>query len=219
MAFELSGNVEVLRIIELLTKVLAPTDLANYYVAIDKDGDTDTKRASLAEILAFVAGGATSFADNIFEIFNVGDGTKVFNFDASSISTSTTITLTIPDVSGLIAVAGMVDAFSFGGQAHGGDNVRTFSASTTFDSNNGNNQSMDVTASTNIGISNELPGTYIFELEIDTAGAPTITPNANLGTVMDNSADFINADNDINIITVYVNPSGAKKYTINTITA
>lgn len=110
-------------------------------------------------------------------------------------------------------------AIIFGGQANSASLTVSFSASQTFNINSGNNQKMLVTASTNVGISNEQPGTVILELEIDSVGSPIITPNANLGTVMDNSAAFINADNDINIITVYINPDGAKRYTVNTITA
>jgi hypothetical protein len=108
---------------------------------------------------------------------------------------------------------------TFGGQANSASLTSSFSASKTFSADDGNNQKMLVTASTNVGISDELPGTMIIELEIDSGASPTITPNANLGTVMDNSASFINADNDINIITIYINPDGAKRYTVNTITA
>ena len=103
-------------------------------------------------------------------------------------------------------------------QAHGGSNTKTFSASATFDADDGNNQQMEVTASTTIALTNELPGTYIITLEINTGTPPTITIGASLGTVMDNSADLINTDNDINIITILVRPDGAKYYTINTIT-
>lgn len=111
------------------------------------------------------------------------------------------------------------DNLQVNAQAHGGSLTVSFSASQTFNINSGNNQKMPVTASTNVGISDELPGTVILELEIDSGASPTITPNANLGTVMDGSSDFINADNDINIITIYINPDGAKRYTVNTITA
>lgn len=107
----------------------------------------------------------------------------------------------------------------FSNQAHGGDSLETFSAAKTFDANNGNNQKMLVTASTTIGITNELPGTYVFVLEIDTATPPTITIGASFGTVLDNSADLITEDNDINILTLVVDTQGNKYYTINTLTA
>lgn len=218
MAFDLSGNVEILRIVELLTKVLSSGDLANYYVAIDNGNDSDTKRVSLADILAFVTGGGTSFADNVFEIFSVGDSSKKINFSASSISTSTTITLTVPDISGLIAVAGMTNAFSFGGQAHGGNSVEAFSASKTFDAEDGNNQEMDVTAATTIGITNELPGTYIFTLEIDSGASPAITVGASFGTLANDGAALSDVDDDINVITLVVRPNATKYYTITTVT-
>lgn len=105
------------------------------------------------------------------------------------------------------------------GQAHGGNHVQTFSASTTFDADNGNNQEMIVTATTTIGITNELPGTYVITLEIDSVASPTITIGASFGTAVDNNAALINADNDINIITLVVRPNATKYYTINTITA
>ncbi|GAG65811.1 unnamed protein product, partial [marine sediment metagenome] len=48
----------------------------------------------------------SSFADNVFEVYDEGDITKVLNFQASGISTGTTRTLTIPNVSDTIAVVG-----------------------------------------------------------------------------------------------------------------
>lgn len=110
-------------------------------------------------------------------------------------------------------------AMVFGGQAHSASHTQTFSASTTFNANNGNNQEMVVTASTTIGITNELPGTYIFTLEIDSVASPIITIGASFGSAVDNNAALINADNDINIITLVVRPDTTKYYTINTITA
>jgi hypothetical protein len=108
------------------------------------------------------------------------------------------------------------DAVAFGGQAHGGSYTETFSASKTFNANNGNVQEMVVTGSTTIGITNEQAGTYIFRLEIDTATPPTITAGASFGTKLPNSSlDFINADNDVNILTLIVSKSGAKEYTIS----
>jgi len=111
------------------------------------------------------------------------------------------------------------DVQNFSGQAHGGNSLEVFSASKTFDANDGNNQKMLVTASTTIAISNELPGTYLFILEIDTVTPPTITIGASFGDKLDNSADLINADNDINILTLLVDSDGNKYYTINTKTA
>jgi len=126
---------------------------------------------------------------------------------------------TFPNVTGRIAVEGMTDDFEFGGQAHGGSATVAFSASKTFDAVDGNNQKMVVTATTEVAITNELPGTYVFTLEIDSGASPVITVGASFGTVMDNSADIIDADNDIIIITLLVDPDGTKYYTVNTITA
>lgn len=179
----------------------------------------------LTESLLTTAGGGgtavsvTEFSDNAFKVHNVLDSTKELAFDISGVTTATTRTLAIPDISGTLAVEGMTEDFEFGGQAHGGSSVEIFSATKTFDAVNGNNQSMITTAATTIGITNELPGTYIFELEIDNVAGAVITIGASFGTIMDNSAALISADNGINIITLYVNPSGAKRYSVNTITA
>jgi hypothetical protein len=48
------------------------------------------------------AGTVTEFADNQFTIFDETDTTKVFDFEASGITTGTTRTLTVPDASGII---------------------------------------------------------------------------------------------------------------------
>ena len=163
-------------------------------------------------------GGGSDFSDALFTVFNSGDPTKIIQFLASAITTGTTRILTVPDISGLLAIAGMVDNFSFGGQAHGGDFVKSFSASAIFDAEDGNNQEMLVTASTTIAITNELPGTYIITLEIDTVTPPTITIGASLGDPLDNNATLLNADNDINVITLVVRPNATKYYSISTIT-
>ena len=47
MATGLTGDVELKRIIELINKLLVTGDLANYFIAIDSAGDTDTKNVSL----------------------------------------------------------------------------------------------------------------------------------------------------------------------------
>jgi hypothetical protein len=50
MATQLTGSVEILRIYELLEKTLSPSELANYKIAIDYEGDTDTKMISLDKL-------------------------------------------------------------------------------------------------------------------------------------------------------------------------
>ena len=126
---------------------------------------------------------------------------------------------TFPAVTGRIAVEGMTDDFEFGGQAHGGSATVAFSASKTFDAVDGNNQKMVVTATTEVAITNELPGVYTFKLLIDSGASPVITVGASFGTVMDNSADIIDGDGDVVLITLHVDPDSDNSYTINTITA
>jgi len=59
------------------------------------------------QIPTVVAGGTTlnqtEFADNVFKIFDESDATKIFQFQASGISTATTRTLTVQDSDGTIA--------------------------------------------------------------------------------------------------------------------
>jgi hypothetical protein len=117
------------------------------------------------------------------------------------------------------ALDGMTDPFAFGGQAHAGDSLQSFSASKTFDLDNGNVQEMVVTASTTIGITNEQAGVFIFRLPINSGASPVITIGPSFGDVMDGSLDLLDANNDVNIITLTVWPSGAKEYTVNTRTA
>jgi len=177
-----------------------------------------TQVIDMRGIVANVTGGATSvplgssFEDLLFNIYNTLAGFN-FRFEASNLTANRI--LTVLDESGTLPLLESPST-GFEGQAHGGNSLEVFSASKTFDANNGNNQKMLVTASTTIAISDELPGTYIFILEIDTVTPPTITIGASFGDVLDNSADLINADNDINILTLLVDSSGNKYYTINT---
>lgn len=106
----------------------------------------------------------------------------------------------------------------FDNQAHGGNFVQSFSASTTFNTNNGNNQEMIVTAATTIGVSNEVPGTYIFNLEIDSVAAPVITIGASFGDGANTNPPLSTDDNDINVITLVVRPNATKYYTVLIIT-
>ncbi len=106
------------------------------------------------------------------------------------------------------------DNLKVNAQAHGGDTLESFSASKTFDADNGNVFEMVVTGDTTINISNEEAGTFIFRLEINSAASPTITAGASFGTKLTNSSDIVNDDDAINIITLVVWPSGAKNYSI-----
>ena len=57
MATILTGNVIINRIWELLAKTLTRGELAQYSVAIDKQGEADTKRMTLEELVAFAESG------------------------------------------------------------------------------------------------------------------------------------------------------------------
>ena len=139
---------------------------------------------------------------------------RSFKAIISSVNLTADRTFSWPDISGLIAIFGMTNPFSFGGQAHSGNSLEVFSASKIFDANKATIFEMDVTASTVFGIENDLPGTYVFRLKIDTASGPTISPDSSIGTKLPNSFDFDNTDGVVNIVTLVHWPSGAKDYNI-----
>jgi hypothetical protein len=105
---------------------------------------------------------------------------------------------------------------TFTGQAHSGSYEATWSSGVTFNANNGTVQEVVMTNSGTIAISNDLPGTYLLRIEIDSALSPTPTFDASLGTELTNSTvPFDNSDNAVNIITVVHWDSGVKEYTIS----
>ena len=79
------------------------------------DQNTDLR----GQIPSTVAGGTasfvTEFSDNTFRIQDNGDVTKQLAFEASGITTATRRTLTVPNVSGIMAVDEMTDDFTFNG--------------------------------------------------------------------------------------------------------
>ena len=56
------------------------------------------------EFAAGSGGGGSTFADNLFQVYDNADNTKILAFEASGITTGTTRTLTIPNASGTIAL-------------------------------------------------------------------------------------------------------------------
>jgi hypothetical protein len=73
---------------------------------VEGSGITLTTTGTSADGIITIAssGGGSSFADNVFEIFDNTDNTKKLAFEASGITTGTTRTLTIPNASGTIAL-------------------------------------------------------------------------------------------------------------------
>ena len=57
--------------------------------------------------------GATEFATNVFRLLDSSDPTKEIAFDASGITTATTRTFTVPDVTGTLVVSGMTGPVDF----------------------------------------------------------------------------------------------------------
>ena len=65
---------------------------------------TGTSADGIITIASSGGGGGSTFADNVFEIYDNTDNTKKLAFEASGITTGTTRTLTIPNASGTIAL-------------------------------------------------------------------------------------------------------------------
>jgi len=103
----------------------------------------------------------------------------------------------------------------FTNQAHAGDSLEAFSATKTFDLDNGGVQEMPITADTTIEVENEEAGTYIFRLPITVGTSPAITVGTSYGTLL-GGGTLKDADGDTNIVTLTVWPSGAKDYLITT---
>jgi hypothetical protein len=144
-------------------------------------------------------------------IFNAA---RTFKTIISSSGITADRTATMPDASGLMAIAGMLEEFNFGGQAHGGSYTKTFTASATFDADDGNNQRMVCTGDSTLAMSNESPGVFIIDLPISGSGVSTITIGASFGQAYPNNDSLAYTDGSINTITLLVNPNGDKRYTI-----
>ncbi len=107
------------------------------------------------------------------------------------------------------------------GQATGGDSTISFSATASFNFNNGNSNKMILTGNlTSLSVTQKVDGgSYLIYLKQDATGGRTIpTPDSSFGTKTDNSADFVTASNAVNIINVNVDPDGDTFYTVETIT-
>lgn len=106
-------------------------------------------------------------------------------------------------------------------QAKGGSKIVTFSATPTFNLNDGNSQKMTLTGSvTSLTLSNKLNGgSYLIYLVQDSTGGRTIpNPDSTFGVKTDNSADFVTDANAVNLININVDADGITYYTIETYT-
>lgn len=128
--------------------------------------------------------------------------------------------LTVSQVRELLAVAyqSMTDAFNFDGQAHSGNHVQTFAASTTFNADNGTNQYMLVSGDCTINISNLNVGIMTIKLKNSGAGH-TITIGSSFGDPMDDIGSLKTADGDTNTIMIIRGGDNTYEYTINGRTA
>jgi hypothetical protein len=77
---------------------------------------------------------------------------------------------------------------------------------------------MPVEASTTCSLSDKLSGWFSIILEVDADSSPTIALDSTFGTAAVNSEEISNVDNDINVITVLVLPSGTTVYSNTVIT-
>jgi hypothetical protein len=109
-----------------------------------------------------------------------------------------------------------------GGQATGGDSSESFSATKTFDLDDGNAQEMTLTANvTSLTLDNKVNGgSYLIYLIQDATGGRTIPPpDSTFGNKTDNSvSDFVTDSNAVNIINVNVRPNGTTYWTLETYT-
>ena len=117
----------------------------------------------------------------------------------------------------------------FSNQVKGGDSSESFSATKTFDMNNGNMQKMSITGNiTSLALSNKSNGSsYLIVLEMAGSGSYTIpTAGATFGTRTDNSVDDSGGAGAWEpttvgskiIYTINVEPDGDTHYSIETIT-
>lgn len=108
----------------------------------------------------------------------------------------------------------------FTAQANMDINTVSFTATPTFNFNNGNVQEMVITGDvTSLAVSNKVNGgTYIIFLVQDGTGGHSMpTPAASFGTKTANSADFDTTANAVNIVTINVRSGGNTYYSIETV--
>jgi len=147
--------------------------------------DTPNSRAGKSGNVVVVNSGET--ADEYEPkgwIFNVARTFKaIFNIE----SLTADRTFTWPNISGLIAVFGMLNPFKFGGQAWSDEHVQTFSAATNFNLDNGNLHSCVADQTSTLSVTNkQLGSNYELDILTDATGGYTLTFDSSFGTISAN---------------------------------
>jgi hypothetical protein len=197
-------------------------------ITFGSDGDSGLYQESDDRIIIFLNGtDVFDFQGNLFRAINT-TGAAIVNESASGTNPTllpssndldTGVGRQANDVLSLIAGGTEEMRITKGstvhaGQAVGGYYEKTFSATPTFNFNNGNTQQITVTANiTGWAVSNQLRGgSYTIYFII----SGTITSIASMtgGTQTDNSLSFDLTDTKINIVNVFVMPDGSVKWSI-----
>lgn len=130
------------------------------------------------------------------------------------IGTSTDDGLNKLQVNGAAKITGTLTVI---GQAVGGYTTKTFSATPTFNFNQGNSQQLTLTGNlTSWTISNDLPaGSYVIYLIQDSTGSRTIPDPTGIDYEGNNSiASFDTTANAINIVNVFIMPDGTSIWSL-----
>lgn len=81
-------------------------------LAAGTNGHVLTLSGGLPSWAAASGGGGNTFADNVFQVYDSADNTKIIAFEAGSITTGTTRTYTMPDASGTVVLADATQTLS-----------------------------------------------------------------------------------------------------------
>lgn len=214
-----------------LQKVTDFTDAVNRLYS-SRDSSTLDGYVLTKELIDYILGEVPGGGDMLKAVYDTNDSGVVDNStlvngdtvaNDSAVQTNTS-KVSYDDSGNVVLKTGETDQnidgnLEVNGQAHGGNALHSFSASKTFDFDNGNIQEMPVSASTTISVDNLQVGTFILQLPITVGTSPVITIDGSLGTKYTTSADLVDANGDENTITVIKYPSGSVRYTISNIVA